>query len=106
MTHSALPLILRLRGAAAALLLAPLVGACALFSDGSQQLELTYSRAAQDNGVDRNPVVMIPGLMGTTLVDRASGEPVWGGFERISEHPNDPTVFAQLALPHQRGLNG
>ncbi|MEM7612672.1 MAG: hypothetical protein AAF270_13385 [Pseudomonadota bacterium] len=70
------------------------------------QLAVTYTRAAQSDSPDRNPVVVIPGLLGTTLEHRDTGEAAWGGFDRISGNPRDPEVLRLLALPFAPGKDG
>ncbi len=46
-----------------------------------------YNRSAQDHGPARNPVILIPGILGSTLEEKQTGEVVWGGFTRRSPTP-------------------
>ena len=55
-------------------------------------LDIAYTRAAQTGSPDRNPVVVIPGLLGTSLKDRNTGEYLWGGFDGLSGNPRNPDV--------------
>lgn len=68
-----------------------------------------YSRSASAEDLYRNPVIVIPGLVGSRLEDQASGKVVWGAFggkgidirqpadQRLFALPMDPTAdFAAL----------
>jgi len=44
------------------------------------QLGQIYNAAAQQSHVDRNPIIVIPGILGSKLVDGDSGQVVWGVF--------------------------
>ena len=68
----------------------------------SPDLGRLYDRAAQESGPSRNPVVVIPGLLGTRLVG-PDGEVVWGAFggDGIKvKRPEDARLFA---LPMEQG---
>ena len=93
-----------LRGVAVALAVA-LAGGCA-GNDDRSFLTINYQRAAEEHGPDRNPIVVVPGLLGTTLQDTDSGTFVWGGFDNISVDPKKPTGLRWLALPLTLGTNG
>lgn len=54
-----------------------------------------YERSAQYDGPTRNPVIVIPGFLGSKLVDRATGRVVWGAFTSESV---DPAVDADARL--------
>ncbi len=62
------------------------------------ELALIYNPAAQYHGPDRNPIIVIPGLLGTRLVDQATGVLAWGVFE-VSAFGTDPDGLRLLALP-------
>ncbi len=62
------------------------------------ELALIYNPAANYHGPDRNPIIVIPGLLGTRLVDQATGTLVWGAFE-ASAVGTDPEGLRLLALP-------
>jgi hypothetical protein len=62
-----------------------------------------YDRAAQHHGPERNPIVVIPGLMGSTLEDRDTGRIVWGAFGGGSAKPQTPDGARLVALPMERG---
>lgn len=64
-----------------------------------------YDRAAQHHGPERNPVVVIPGMSGSTLVDDASGRVVWGAFIGDYARPGDPADARLLALPMRPGAS-
>jgi len=58
-----------------------------------------YNRPAQHHSPKRNPVIVIPGIMGSHLVVRASGRPVWGVFDGNYVDPTDSTDARLIALP-------
>lgn len=62
-----------------------------------------YNRAAQYHGPERNPVIVIPGILGSRLVDGASGKVVWGAFTGEAVNPNDPADLRLMALPMRHG---
>ncbi len=66
---------------------------------GQAQLELIYNKSASYHAPDRNPIVVIPGLMGSSLRDRLSGAMVWGAFGGKSVNPANPEGARLLALP-------
>jgi hypothetical protein len=62
-------------------------------------LSLIYNAAAQHHGIDRNPVIVIPGLLGSRLRDPASGRIVWGAFDGNAADPTTPEGARLVALP-------
>lgn len=84
-----------LRGFAVALAL--LAGACVQMR--TPDLVSIYQKAAEIQGPERLPVIGIPGTLGSSLVDVATGRELWGGRERLSGNPNLPEDYRLLALP-------
>ncbi len=62
-----------------------------------------YNELAMHEDPHRNPVIVIPGLLGSKLVDRDTGENVWGTFGYGQVDPNTPTGARQFALPMEKG---
>lgn len=62
-------------------------------------LHLLYTPAAMQHGVDRNPIIVIPGLLGSRLRDPASGRIVWGAFEGVAADPGTAEGARLVALP-------
>ncbi|UPY37959.1 hypothetical protein [Sediminicoccus sp. KRV36] len=62
-------------------------------------LHLLYTPSAMQHGVDRNPIIVIPGLLGSRLRDPASGQIVWGAFEGTAADPGTATGARLVALP-------
>ena len=58
-----------------------------------------YNRAAQLDGAQRNPVIVIPGILGSKLYDPRSGELVWGAFSGGAMSPDNPEGARTIALP-------
>ena len=70
---------------------------------GAPDVGAIYARAAAIDTERRHPVVTIPGILGSRLVDRASGTVVWGGERALSVDPDDPGAVELIALPMGRG---
>lgn len=81
--------------ALAASLLAGCQGAAAVKEPSLGDL---YRGAAEHNGPMRNPVVVIPGLIGSKL-EHESGQGVWGAFGGDNIDPETPAGARLFALP-------
>lgn len=62
-----------------------------------------YDRAAQYHDENRNPVIVIPGMLGSRLEDSASGRVVWGAFTGDYANPKTPGGARLFALPMREG---
>lgn len=63
-----------------------------------------YNRSAHYHSNDeRNPVIVIPGILGSKLVDESTGTTVWGAFTGEYAKPNTPEGARLLALPMREG---
>jgi len=62
-----------------------------------------YNELAQREDPYRNPIIVIPGLMGSKLVDQDSGETVWGAFGLGQVDPNTPKGARLVSLPMAQG---
>lgn len=80
-----------------------MVGALGALSACAQtretDLAVLYNPAAQHHGVDRNPIIVIPGLLGSRLRDPASGQVVWGAFDGNAADPGTTLGARLVALP-------
>lgn len=63
-----------------------------------------YNRAAQYHGVERRPVIVIPGILGSKLVDPTDGTVVWGAFGAGAVNPRTPDGARLAALPMREGF--
>ena len=63
-----------------------------------------YNDQAQSSALDRNPVIVIPGLTGSKLVDGESGRLVWGAFAGDYARPDKPEDARLIALPMREGV--
>lgn len=61
-----------------------------------------YSEAATSIGDQRNPVVVIPGILGTKL-DAVDGTKVWGSFTFGAADADFPNGARLIALPMEQG---
>jgi len=60
-------------------------------------LEEMYGARARATATSRTPVVVVPGILGSKLVERGSGRMVWGAFQFgavDADIPEDARVFA------------
>ena len=62
-----------------------------------------YNTLAQNEDPYRNPVILIPGLLGSKLVDQQSDVVVWGTFGFGNANPNTDTGARMIALPIATG---
>lgn len=58
-----------------------------------------YSRAAREHQASRNPVIVIPGILGTRLEQTGTNMVVWGAFGGGAADPETPTGASLVALP-------
>lgn len=63
-----------------------------------------YSRSAMYHGIDRNPIIVIPGVLGSKLKDMASGKTIWGAFGGNYANPSVDEEVRLIALPMRRGV--
>jgi len=92
-------------GRPATIRLAALVLAAAVSVAGCRSRPLVpdlaalYRQAASENDPVRDPVVVIPGILGTRLEDPASGRTIWGAFAGDFASPRTPEGARLLAHP-------
>jgi pimeloyl-ACP methyl ester carboxylesterase len=78
--------------------LAALLAACAP-SVRHPDLGRLYNDLAQAEDPYRNPIIVIPGLLGSRLVQQPSGKVVWGAFGLGHVDPDTPEGARMVALP-------
>ena len=62
-----------------------------------------YNELAQHEDPYRNPIILIPGILGSKLVDRQTDQMAWGTFGIGGSNPNQPSGARLIALPMQKG---
>ena len=62
-----------------------------------------YDDAAQYHGNGFNPIIVIPGIMGSKLVDVETKTIVWGAFTGKYARPGTPEGVRLIALPMREG---
>jgi hypothetical protein len=74
-------------------------------SSGDQTADLSalYDRAAQYHGVERNPVILVPGLIGSKLTHPPSDTTVWGAFTGEYADPRTAHGARLVGLPMRDG---
>ena len=65
-----------------------------------------YNRSAQYHGIERNPVIVLPGILGSKLKAKESGLTVWGAFGGDYADPSDPEDLRLIALPMKPTVRG
>jgi len=78
-----------------------LLSACG--SDDAPNLGGLYSDLAKADNPDRNPIIVIPGVLGSKLVDTESGTVAWGEIGRGLENPKKDEEIRRIALPMHEG---
>ena len=74
---------------------------CAQLSTKHSSVPLSdiYDELAQRPDYERNPVIVIPGILGSQLTDRSTNEIVWGELYEFGDNHVE-----QLALPMHAGV--
>ena len=98
-----LPPVCDVRSSAALLIAVVFLCGCASPAP-TAQVGRIYDRAARYHGPERNPVVVIPGILGSRLVDGETGEVVWGAFAGDWANPDRPDDARLIALPMAEGV--
>jgi hypothetical protein len=91
------------RSVIGALVAAGAVAGCAAGLSPAPDLGGLYNRAAQAGDAARNPVIVVPGIGGSKLMDRDSGRVVWGAFAGTYANPTRPDGARLVALPMAEG---
>lgn len=63
-----------------------------------------YDRAAQADDEFRNPIIVIPGILGSRLREGPEGRIVWGAFESGAADVRTAEGLRALALPMREGV--
>jgi len=63
-----------------------------------------YDDLAKLPDYERNPVIVIPGILGSRLVDKQTGEVVWGEMGPAGVSPLKTRSLTELALPMRSGV--
>jgi len=75
-----------------------MLGACSSSLKQKVNLRNIYQQSAQYHLPDRNPIIVIPGILGSRLVDEQSGKTVWGAFRANYTNPNTRHGTQLIAL--------
>lgn len=62
-----------------------------------------YQEVAKTADIYSNPIIVIPGTIGSKLKDTRSGRTVWGAFEKNYANPETPDGARLIALPMKKG---
>ena len=81
----------------------PLTSCLNLYSS-APNLGGIYNRAAKQSHLSRNPVIVIPGVLGSRLEDSTSKKTIWGAFAGDYADPNVTEELRLVALPMKEGV--
>ena len=84
--------------------LALLTGCQSLKQRRQVSLGEIYDDLAKLPDTERNPVIVIPGILGSRLVDEQTSEVVWGEMGPSGVSPLKTRSLTELALPMQSGV--
>lgn len=76
---------------------------CISTKNHTHHLKKIYDHSAQYHLPDRNPVIVIPGILGSQLIDQETEEVVWGAFRTNFVNPNHMKGAQQMSLPLTAG---
>lgn len=76
-----------------------LPGACATATLAPPDLGALYDAAAQASDRERNPIILVPGLLGSRLEQAGTGRVVWGAFAGDYADPERTDGARLFALP-------
>ena len=72
---------------------------CATSSRQQVDLKTIYDKSAQYHKPDRNPIIVIPGILGSRLVDDNTGQTIWGAFSAEYADPKTSEGVHLISLP-------
>ena len=78
--------------------------ACAKAQYNPPDLGGIYTQAAMRSHVEGNPVIVIPGILGSKLRDGETGQLVWGAFDGGEADPETPEGARLIAIPMKEGV--
>lgn len=90
--------------------LLPLVAAVLLIAPGctsqnsTTSLAAIYNPLAQLPDYERNPVIVIPGVLGSRLVDDSTDKTIWGKYDRIRFRRQQSEDLVAISVPMQEGV--
>ncbi len=73
------------------------LASCSTFS--SSNLGNIYNKATKQSDLYRNPVIVIPGVLGSHLKDKKSGKTIWGAYSGKYANPRSDEDLRLIALP-------
>jgi len=62
-------------------------------------IAIIYNKSASYHHPDRNPIIVIPGIMGSKLLYKPTDTVAWGAFEGGAANPSDDDGARIIALP-------
>lgn len=63
-----------------------------------------YTEAAKQSHLYANPVIVIPGILGSKLIDSNTGRIVWGAFVKDYANPEKADGARLIAFPMEKGV--
>ena len=69
-----------------------------------QKIKKIYSKAASYHDADLVPVIVIPGILGSNLLDTETNQEAWGVFQGNYLRPNSPAGIKALSITPKKGV--
>ena len=85
-------------------LLVPMAGCAAFKTKNQVKLSEIYDRQAQLPDHLRNPVIVIPGILGSKLVDKNTGKVAWGEIGLSTSSPLRTSTLTAVSIPMRYGV--
>jgi pimeloyl-ACP methyl ester carboxylesterase len=64
---------------------------------------IEYEKNLRSTRAAQNPIIVIPGILGSNIVDSRTGDPIWGDFGKRFANPKSDKNLRLIALPMQQG---
>ena len=64
---------------------------------------IEYEHHVRSARTTQNPIIVIPGILGSNIIDSRTNSPVWGDFGQTSSNVKADEYLRQIALPMEQG---
>ena len=71
--------------------------------DAVLETAVEYEKNLRSTSTTQNPIIVIPGILGSNIIDSRTGDPIWGDFGKRFANPKSDENLRLIALPMQLG---
>lgn len=64
---------------------------------------LEYEYSIRKTGVYHNPIIVIPGILGSNIIESRNEKPLWGDFGKSLANPKADANLRLISLPMEQG---